>query len=75
MACFQYKRDAQLFYHALKTRLAKYGLEVAEEKTRIIEFGRFAERDVKRQGEKKPKHLTFLDLHITAVEAGKVVLN
>jgi hypothetical protein len=30
--------------HALKTRLEKFGLEVAKEKTRILPIGRFKER-------------------------------
>ncbi|KUO53156.1 MAG: group II intron reverse transcriptase/maturase [Desulfitibacter sp. BRH_c19] len=62
VVCFQYKRDAQLFYQSLKDRLAKFGLEVAEEKTRIIEFGRFAERDAKRRGDGKPETFDFLGI-------------
>ena len=37
----------------------KYGLELAEEKTRILEFGRFAEEDRKRRGEGKPETFDF----------------
>jgi RNA-directed DNA polymerase len=55
VACFQYKEDAENYYEALKIRLAKFGLEVADEKTRIIEFGRFAERNAKRRGERNPE--------------------
>lgn len=40
LACFQYEDDAQRFYSVLPKRLAKFSLEVAEEKTRIIPFGR-----------------------------------
>ena len=40
--CFQRKEDAETFYTALKERLAKFELEVAEEKTKIIPFGRYA---------------------------------
>lgn len=40
-AClFQYKQDAERFFRALPKRLAKFGLEVSPEKTRIIEFSR-----------------------------------
>ena len=60
VACFQYKEDAQKYYEALIKRLAKFGLEIAEEKTRIIEFGRFAERDAKNRGERKPETFDFL---------------
>ena len=38
---FQYEQDAQRFYKELVERLAKFGLEVAVDKTRIIPFGRF----------------------------------
>ena len=40
--CFQYKEDALVFYEALKERLAKFKLEVAEEKTRIIRLNKNA---------------------------------
>ena len=38
---FQYENEAQRFYNELVERLAKFGLEVATDKTRIIPFGRF----------------------------------
>jgi RNA-directed DNA polymerase len=40
--------------------LAKFGLELHAEKTRLIEFGQFAERNRKRRGEGKPETFTFL---------------
>jgi len=40
--CFQYEDDARRFYKALKERLAKFGLELSEQKSKIIKFGRFA---------------------------------
>jgi group II intron reverse transcriptase/maturase len=43
VCCFQYKKDAERFYKALIERLGNFGLEIAEEKTKIIQFGRFAE--------------------------------
>lgn len=57
---FQYKEDAERFYVALRARLGKFNLSVAEEKTKIIEFGRFAEADRKKRGEGKPKTFVFL---------------
>ena len=42
--CFQYEDDARSFYQALKDRLAKFGLELSEDKSRIIPFGRFANK-------------------------------
>ena len=59
LACFQYKGDAGLFRNRLKDRLEGFGLEVAEEKTRSIEFGRFARANAQKRGE-KPKEFTFL---------------
>ncbi len=59
LACFQYKGDAGLFRNRLKDRLECFGLEVAEEKTRSIEFGRFARANAQKHSE-KPKEFTFL---------------
>jgi RNA-directed DNA polymerase len=62
VACFQYQKEAEQYYLELKKRLQKFRLEIAEEKTRIIEFGRFAERDIKRRGGTKPETFDFLGL-------------
>jgi group II intron reverse transcriptase/maturase len=59
VACFQYSDDAEGFRQRLKDRLEGFGLELAEEKTRCIEFGRFARKDAYKRGE-KPKEFTFL---------------
>jgi len=56
----RYADDAKAFYKALKCRLSKFGLNIAEEKTKIIEFGRFAEERIKRKGGKKPETFDFL---------------
>jgi group II intron reverse transcriptase/maturase len=40
--CFEWKEEAEQFYEAFKVRLSKFNLEVAEEKTKIIRFGRNA---------------------------------
>ena len=42
VCCFQYEDDARNFYEALKERLAKFGLEIAQDKSQIIKFGRNA---------------------------------
>lgn len=60
VCCFQYKSDAEAFYTALVKRLKKFKLEVAKDKTSIITFGRFAERDCKRNGQGKPSTFDFL---------------
>ncbi len=40
VACFEYRHEAEAFEEALKTRLAKFGLEVAPDKTQTLRFGR-----------------------------------
>ena len=60
VSCFQRSDDAQKFYSRLKKRMMRFGLELEENKTRLIEFGRFAEEDRKRRGEKRPETFTFL---------------
>jgi group II intron reverse transcriptase/maturase len=57
---FQYQEDAERFQRELQDRLAKFGLELNADKTRRIEFGRWAERDRKRRGEGKPETFDFL---------------
>ncbi|PQP34653.1 group II intron reverse transcriptase/maturase [Desulfobacteraceae bacterium SEEP-SAG9] len=59
LACFQYKSDAEDFQRRLEDRLEGFGLELAKEKTRCIEFGRYARENAYNRGE-KPKEFTFL---------------
>ena len=58
--CFQYKSDASIYLRALITRLGQYGLKQQEEKTRLLEFGRFAAENRKRRGQAKPETFDFL---------------
>lgn len=60
VCCFQYKNDAERFYEALIKRLAKFDLQIAEEKTKILEFGRFAEENRRRKGQGNPQTFEFL---------------
>ena len=60
VACFEYKEEAEKYLRSVKKRLAKFGLEVSEEKTKIIEFGRFANKNRKIRGEKKAETFDFL---------------
>lgn len=48
-----------MFYGRLKHRMGHFGMKLEENKTRLIEFGRFAEENRKRKG-KKPETFTFL---------------
>jgi group II intron reverse transcriptase/maturase len=57
---FQNRTDADRFLAEFRERLGKFGLELHPDKTRRIEFGKFAERDRKRRGEGKPETFDFL---------------
>ena len=60
IATFQYKEDAKRFMEAITNRFAIVGLELEPEKTRLVEFGRFAEENRKKRGEGKPETFDFL---------------
>src|SRR5438445_12271101 len=60
IAGFQYQTDADHFLENLRERLGKCGLELHPDKTRRIEFGRFAEQNRERRGEGKPETFDFL---------------
>jgi RNA-directed DNA polymerase len=57
---FQHQDDARRCRQALRERLAKFGLELHPEKTRLIEFGRYAAERRARRGEGKPETFNFL---------------
>jgi group II intron reverse transcriptase/maturase len=59
LACFRYKGDAQDFQRRLADRLEGFNLQVAQEKTQCIKFGRFAREEARKQGQ-KPKEFSFL---------------
>ena len=58
--CFQYKEEAEKIYKMLEQRLEKLGLKFAEDKTRLIEFGRYAEINCTKEGKGKPETFDFL---------------
>ncbi|MFC7063049.1 group II intron reverse transcriptase/maturase [Halobacillus seohaensis] len=60
VCCFQYQQDAENFYESLIKRLRKFNLEIAEDKTNILPFGRFAEERSRREGQTKPPTFDFL---------------
>ena len=67
LAGFEHRDDAERFLADLRDRFAQFGLELHPDKTRLIEFGRFAARDRARRGDRKPETVTFLGLtHICA---------
>jgi RNA-directed DNA polymerase len=57
---FQHEWEARQFWAELRDRLAAYGLELHPEKTRLIEFGRHAAEDRRRNGRGKPETFSFL---------------
>src|SRR5450631_3257097 len=57
---FQQRGDAVRFLEEFRERLAKFGLELHPDKTRLIEFGRYAARDRKQHGKGKPETFNFL---------------
>ena len=57
---FQYRSDAEQMRSALFERLAHFGLKLHPQKTRLIEFGRFAASNRKKRGEGKPESFDFL---------------
>ena len=57
---FQYREDAERFLEQLRERMRKFGLELHPDKTRLMEFGRFAAERRRRRGEGKPETFNFL---------------
>ena len=82
VACFEYRHEAEGFERELKTRLAKFGLEVAADKTKTLRFGHnggpyngrfdflgfefYWEPD--RQGQPRVKRRTATKKHLAAVQ-------
>jgi RNA-directed DNA polymerase len=65
---FQHRREAERFLHELQERFARFGLALHPDKTRLIEFGRFAADNRQRRGERRPETFDFLGLtHICSV--------
>jgi RNA-directed DNA polymerase len=57
---FQHENDAQRFWDAMRERLREFSLSLHPDKTRLIEFGRFAAQNCKKRGLAKPETFTFL---------------
>jgi hypothetical protein len=58
----------------LRERLAKFGLELHPEKTRLIEFGRFATENRRKRGEGKPETFNFLGFSVLQKCTGEEVV-
>lgn len=69
VAGFQREQDARAMHEALAERFAKFGLELHPEKTRVLEFGRFACGDRERRGLSRPETFEFLGfIHICGTD-------
>jgi RNA-directed DNA polymerase len=75
VVCVQYKDEAEEILRDLKDRLVKFCLELAEDKTRRIEFGRYAKQNAEAKGE-KPATFDFLGFthYIDRTRTGKFKL-
>ena len=71
VCCFQNKWEAEVFYQKLIDRFKEFGLELAIEKTKILEFGRFAKQNGAKQGLGKPVTLDFLGFTFYCSEDGE----
>jgi group II intron reverse transcriptase/maturase len=76
VVCFQHRDDAERFWADLRDRFATFGLELNDDKTRLIEFGRFAAQNREASGLGKPETFEFLGFtHIcTKSRAGRFKL-
>ena len=65
---FQYEAEARQYLADLRERLSEFGLELNEDKTRLIRFGRYARQNREERGEGKPESFTFLGFQHTCAE-------
>jgi len=72
---FQYENEANAFYKNLKERLAKFGLELAEDKSRVIRFGRFATQNSKDGNTETFDFLGFTHINGTTLTGKYTVLH
>jgi hypothetical protein len=62
---FQHRKEAERFLEELRERMGRFGLELHSEKTRLIEFGRYAAARRVKRGEGRPETFSFLGfIHI-----------
>ena len=58
--CFQYREDALRVQKALGQRLGRFGLTLEPTKTKLVEFGRFADKWASKRGRRRPETIYFL---------------
>src|SRR5437588_1053484 len=69
--CFQYRSDAIRVQDALRLRLGKFGLTLEPTKTKLVEFGRFAQRHAGKRGRNRPETIYFLGLTLYCTQNRK----
>lgn len=74
---FQYKSEAEAYYKALEKRMNKFGLELESSKSRLLEFGRFADVNRKQKSLGKPETFDFLGFtfYCSKTRNGKFCVN
>ena len=60
VAGFEHREEAERFLAELRERFARFGLQLHADKTRIVEFGRYAEHNRRNRGDGKPETFNFL---------------
>jgi group II intron reverse transcriptase/maturase len=58
--CFQYRADALRVQEALAKRLSRFNMTLEPAKTKLVEFGRYAQRHAEKRGRKRPETIYFL---------------
>lgn len=58
--CFQYRADALRVQKVLEKRLARFNLKLEPTKTKLVEFGRYAQRYTGKRGRRRPETIYFL---------------
>ena len=73
VVCFKQEADAVRFRRVMEERLNRFGLEIAPEKTRSLEFGPSAQKKAKERGERKAECFDFLGFthYCTTTRSGK----
>ena len=73
---FQHKWDAERFLDTVKERFERFDLALHPDKTRLIEFGRYATRDRRKRGQGRPETFDFLGLthYCTETRRGNFML-
>jgi RNA-directed DNA polymerase len=60
VVCCQYRSDALRLQEVLRHRLGRFGLTLEPTKTKLVEFGRFAQRHASKHGRNRPETIYFL---------------